>query len=60
MLYILVLRVQDHLLQKKAIRYRKLKGLNSEVLRKAVADTSLCSNPKDGLEVLVTAILRKI
>ena len=41
-------------LQKKTIRCRKLKGLNPEVLRKAVAKTSLCSSPEDGLEALVT------
>jgi len=40
--------------QKKTVRCRKLKGLDSEVLRKAVAEISLCSNPADSLEVLVT------
>ncbi len=39
--------------QKKTVQYRKLKGLDPEVLRKAVAETSLCSNPADSLEALV-------
>ena len=40
--------------QKKTVRCRKLKGLDPEVLRKAVAETYLCSNPADSLEALVT------
>ena len=40
--------------QKKTIRYRKLMGLNPEVLKKAVTETSLCSKPANGLEALVT------
>ena len=40
--------------QKKTVPYRKLKNVDPEVLRKAVAETSLSSNPADSLEVLVT------
>ena len=39
--------------QKKTIRYRKLKGLNPEVLRNIVAETPLCSNLEHSLEGLL-------
>ena len=51
MLYIVVLCVQDHLHKRRPY---DIESSRIWILRKAVAETSLCSNPEDGLESLVT------